>query len=181
MESAVCRSALQRLRAIDWRRRLDELEHDASRANVAFHPLGLFGVPLRISRSPYGFRAFPWEELSASTAGVDAVPMGGFTDLSHGLERIMNELSGYYLLGYRPSNETADSRFREIEVKVRRPGVDVSARRGYYARTDVMARAAAAVSPSREPRMTTPVAHRRTRERTAEAGRVLHASRARPL
>jgi len=36
-------------------------------------------------------------------------------------------------VGYTPSNDTYDGRFRTIEVKVKRPGVTVASRKGYFA------------------------------------------------
>jgi VWFA-related protein len=152
-ESAVCRAVLRRLRGIDYDRRLRDLERDTVRANITFHMLDL--TPLQAGAGAAARaegQAFAWRVLADATDGV-AVRYSN--DVSRGLERILNEVSGYYLLGYRPSSETADGRFREIEVRVRQPGVDVSARRGYYALTPTMARAA--VSPSRGPRMPTPV------------------------
>ena len=67
---------------------------------------------------------------------------GGFSisstnDLESGVVRIGNESSCYYLLGYAPGNVPHDGRFRRIEVKVRRAGVIVRARRGYFAPSDV--------------------------------------------
>jgi VWFA-related protein len=43
------------------------------------------------------------------------------------------ENSSYYLLGFRTATPTADGRFRRIQVRVNRPGVDVQTRSGYYA------------------------------------------------
>jgi len=40
---------------------------------------------------------------------------------------------GWYLLGYIPQDKTPDGRFRRIEVEVRRDGLRVEHRRGYYA------------------------------------------------
>jgi VWFA-related protein len=57
-------------------------------------------------------------------------------NLRAGFERIDNDLHNYYLLGYSPTNEKFDGRFREIAVKVNRPGVTVSARRGYFGLRD---------------------------------------------
>jgi VWFA-related protein len=64
---------------------------------------------------------------------------GGFlvaetNDLGSGLERIGADLQGYYELAYYPFNPFADGAFRAVEVKVKRPGVEVRTRRGYYAR-----------------------------------------------
>lgn len=63
---------------------------------------------------------------------------GGFAvvnanDYATAFERIRSENSDYYVLGYYPTNDRRDGRFRKIEVKVKRPGVTVQARRGYVA------------------------------------------------
>jgi hypothetical protein len=69
-----------------------------------------------------------------------ALDSGGFSvqtnDLSKGLLRIVRESRTYYLLGYEPTDRRKDGRFRRIEVEVRRPGVSVRARKGYYAASD---------------------------------------------
>jgi VWFA-related protein len=57
-------------------------------------------------------------------------------NLRQGFERIETDLRNYYLLGYTPSNAKYDGRFRTIEVKVNRPGIVVSARKGYFAVRD---------------------------------------------
>ncbi len=63
---------------------------------------------------------------------------GGFlirntNDLALGLDRVDEEMRGYYLLSYRPSNAGYDGKFRQIRVEVRQPGLNVRARTGYYA------------------------------------------------
>ena len=87
--------------------------------------------------------------LDAEGAVSMAETSGGFAirntnDLGAGLQRISRESRSYYLIGYVPHNDRADGRFRQIEVKVKRPGVRVRARKGYYA---VDAAAAAAANP----------------------------------
>jgi len=76
--------------------------------------------------------------LDAEGAVSMAETSGGFAirntnDLGAGLQRISRESRSYYLIGYVPHNDRADGRFRQIEVKVKRPGVRVRARKGYYA------------------------------------------------
>jgi hypothetical protein len=50
-----------------------------------------------------------------------------------GLRQIADDLSAYYLLGYSSTNTALDGKYRRIQVKVKRPKVDVSARKGYLA------------------------------------------------
>jgi hypothetical protein len=67
-----------------------------------------------------------------------SVSTGGFAirntnDLHLGLKRIDQDLRSYYLLTYRPTNRDFDGTFREVTVKVRRPGLKVRHRTGYLA------------------------------------------------
>ncbi len=49
------------------------------------------------------------------------------------LRQVNEDLHSYYVLTYSPKNQTFDGRFRQISLKVNRPGVEVQARKGYYA------------------------------------------------
>ncbi len=49
------------------------------------------------------------------------------------LRAVVKEASAFYLLGYRPDKNAEDGKFHKIAVRVKRPGVDVKARTGYYA------------------------------------------------
>jgi len=47
---------------------------------------------------------------------------------------VADELRSVYTLGYYPQNQVFDGSWRKVEVRVKRPGVNVRARAGYYAR-----------------------------------------------
>lgn len=68
--------------------------------------------------------------LSEETGGFAAVNRNDFSDA---FSRVVKDSSAYYVLGYYPKNDRRDGRFRKIEVKVKRPGVEVRSRRGYTA------------------------------------------------
>ncbi len=68
--------------------------------------------------------------LSEETGGFAAVNRN---DFDGAFERVVRDNSTYYLLGYYPQNERRDGRFRRIEVRVKRPGLQVRFRRGYQA------------------------------------------------
>lgn len=60
---------------------------------------------------------------------------GGFqirNSNSYQLDRIVEDQSGYYLLGYRPTGETFNRRFHHIKAKVKRSGMTLRTRFGFY-------------------------------------------------
>ena len=54
-------------------------------------------------------------------------------DLDRGLRQIVRDTSAYYLLGYTSTLSEPDGRFHKINVRIKRPGVQVRARPGYLA------------------------------------------------
>lgn len=56
----------------------------------------------------------------------------GYNNLEDLAADAVADMSGYYLLGYRPDDETFDREFHRIEVKVTRRGARVRSRRGFF-------------------------------------------------
>jgi hypothetical protein len=80
--------------------------------------------------------------LAANTGGFAAVNRN---DMDTAFDRIVAENSSYYMLGFYATNPRRDGRFRKLEVRVKRPGLRVRSRSGYYeARGRAPAPAAAA-------------------------------------
>ena len=67
-------------------------------------------------------------ELAEQTGGIASV---NTNDVTPAFERIVDANSRYYVLGYYPPNHPRNGRYHKIEVRVKRPGVRVEARRGY--------------------------------------------------
>lgn len=67
-----------------------------------------------------------------------AVDTGGLmirneNNIGHALDRIAEDAGRYYVLAYQPANQEFDGKYRPIQVRVKRDGVRVRARRGYLA------------------------------------------------
>lgn len=54
-------------------------------------------------------------------------------DLAKGMEQIVRDSSAYYLVGYSSTQSPQDGKFHAIRVRIKRPGVQVRARKGYWA------------------------------------------------
>ena len=72
------------------------------------------------------------EKLAQETGGRAIFP-SGVDELQKAFDEIAAELRSQYSLGYTPANRAHDGSFRKIEIKVKRSGLRVQARRGYYA------------------------------------------------
>lgn len=69
--------------------------------------------------------------LSDETGGVAAVDRN---DFASAFQRIVDDNSSYYLMGYYSTNSRRDGKFRKIEVRLaQRPGLTVRSRKGYVA------------------------------------------------
>lgn len=76
-------------------------------------------------------------ELLRNTEGSDmlAKQTGGFLLRNAnelGFEKILDDQGAYYLIGYRPGATTFDRRFHHIKAKVKRNGLTVRTRAGFY-------------------------------------------------
>ena len=86
-----------------------------------------------LEANEYNLRSDPAYGLGTLATDTGGVLFNRSNNLAEGFRQIDDDLRNYYLLGYTPSNESYDGKFRRIEVKVTRPGVVVAARKGYFA------------------------------------------------
>ena len=167
-EFAQCITDLSRVANLDNAGAFRDLVTLANRTNVSVYPVATSGLaaidtPIneRISVNPANRtqetmlgrdanrlqgRVQALRTLAEQTDGIAIVQTN---DLAGGIRRIVDDVSAYYLMGYSPTNAKADGRYRRIEVRMKRPGVNIRARRGYVAETEaVRATAARAASAS---------------------------------
>jgi VWFA-related protein len=160
------------LAQLNDQQRLREIVDEANRSNASFYtidPRGLVVFDEQIvPSSGVGAGYFanptvsPTEDASRLTArhtslrtladDTDGMALIETADFARGLKRIVDDLSSYYLLGYYSTGKL-DGKFHAISVRIRRPGVQVRARRGYLAWTAAQARTltASATTPAAVP------------------------------
>ena len=101
---------------------LEAVARSANRANVAVYTIDPRGGFAPDEPTSQALRALASETNGQSLSG----------DLDAGLRQIAAELSGYYLLTYQAAH-AEDGTFHEVHVKVKRPGVRLRARKGFWA------------------------------------------------
>lgn len=123
----------------------------ATRANVAVYgvdPRGLGGAVgdelIEVQSFPADTGLGPESFFNEARLGQDSLRVlsdetGGFAavnrnDFGTAFQRIVNDNSSYYLMGYYSTDSRRNGRFRKIEVRLaNRPGLTVRARKGYVA------------------------------------------------
>lgn len=147
-----CDSDRLRLATMDNKQYFLDLLDDANFANVSFYPIDPRGMPafdnpigpdrpppIHIDQAMLKQRIEIMRTMAENTDGLAVV---NSNDLDRGMKRISDDLTSYYLLGYYSTNSKLDGRFRSLKVKVKKPGIDVRARRGYRAATEAEVTAA---------------------------------------
>jgi VWFA-related protein len=134
-------------RAADLVAELTRVTAAAARANVTIYTFDPRGLDLHMGAELLATGVSPSTQLqqkrrlsadmlrtlSAETGGAAALDTNA---LSGALARVASESSHYYLIGYAPTDGAHDGRYRPIDVRVKRPGLRVSARKGYVAPDD---------------------------------------------
>lgn len=155
-----CDADRQRLGYMDNEVYFREILDDANRANASFYPIDPRGLPA--FDTPIGPDKPPGviadaamlrtrhESLRTLATATDGIAVLNSNDIDRGLRRVAADLTSYYLIGYYSTNTKLDGRFRSIKVRVKQPGVEVRARRGYRAATmeEVTAAKAAENAPA---------------------------------
>ena len=118
----------------------------ATRGNVSIYPLDPTGVVTgrdvteegvpdpdntipEASQTSIG-RMQDLRGLAEATGGSAIVDTNNFTDA---FTRIVQDNSSYYVLGFTTETPRTDGRFHNVEIRVKRPGLEVRSRGGYLA------------------------------------------------
>ena len=101
----------------------------ANRNNTAIYTLDPRGLS-------FANDSWTQDTLRTLADNTDGRAIVNTNDFDAGLQQVVRDLSAYYLIGYTSNaSQTADGRFHEIKVRVKRPGLQARARKGYWAPT----------------------------------------------
>lgn len=123
------------LRAESEQSRVRDMVNAAGGGVESGYSADTVGAPLTtgLEMNEEALRSDPATGLARLARETGGQSFNNTNNLRPAFERIDNDLRNYYLLGYTPLNSAYDGRFRTIQVRVKRPGVTVAARKGYFA------------------------------------------------
>jgi Ca-activated chloride channel homolog len=105
-------------------------------ANTQLYSIGIFDPLEYRNRTPEELDGPSLLNEVTALSGGRAFAVGNINDLPDIATKIGAELRNQYILGYRPSDKSHDSRWRKIKIKLRTPKglppLSVSAKTGYY-------------------------------------------------
>jgi VWFA-related protein len=121
-----------RRRGLETLPTVDAVIRSANRYNVSIYPVDPQAPRAAGDGDPPGAGAAGLDTLRALADRTDGQAIVDAANLEGGLLQVVLDSSAYYLLTYQ-SAHAADGKFREVQVRVKRPGVRVRARKGYWA------------------------------------------------
>ena len=141
-----CDGIRMQIAAMEVAQQFHDLPDVANRANASFYTVDPRGLavfdapigptappPVNVDQAILRNKLLNLRELAERT---DGLAVQNTNDLTSALARIGRDLSSYYLIGYDSTNPKLDGTYRAIKMTVKRPGVNVRARRGYRAPID---------------------------------------------
>ncbi len=129
---------------LDMEQLLRDVYDEANKNNVSIYtldPRGLAVSEFDVSDgnvNPIDDRNYlnqTTDTLRALAINSDGRAIVNRNDFAGGMKQVISDVSAYYLLGYNSTSQKSDGKFHEIKVRVKRPGVQVRARKGYWALT----------------------------------------------
>lgn len=144
-------SSFPDVNATDWSGMLYKIAEKAIRASVVIYSVDTAGL---VTTSPTAADSFQGSDSRVIAHGITDTAMmrsrllsirreggeliarqtGGYqirNSNSYRLNELFDDQSGYYLIGYRPSEETFNRRFHHLKAKVKRGGMSVRTRFGF--------------------------------------------------
>jgi VWFA-related protein len=105
---------------------MSDLIQSANDSNTGIYTLNPLGLTMTRSGR------FDMLQALSTETGAESFTTN---DFDRALRRVVVQSSAYYLLGYTPGQRALDGKFHRIKVRVKRSGLEVRARAGYWAPT----------------------------------------------
>ena len=134
----------QAFASFDMASDLRNVYDEANKQNVAIYPVDPRGLAVYefdinenvgSSRVDQQYLNSTMDTLRTLAENTDGRAIVNRNDIEAGMKQIMRDASAYYLIGYNSSQAPTDGKFHEIKVRVKRQGVQVRSRKGYWALT----------------------------------------------
>jgi VWFA-related protein len=88
------------------------------------------------TRNQFGSQAASQDTLTTIAEDTGGRAFFDSNTFDQVFDRVVNDTSAYYVLGYSSTNPARDGRFRRIRVRLKRPDLKLEYRSGYYAPRD---------------------------------------------
>ena len=142
-ENNINEDRVQFSQGMEMHREMQDVWDACNRNNTAIYavdPRGLavggFDITANISmRTSENYLSASIDTLRELADNTDGRAIVNRNDLAGAMKQIIRDASAYYLVGYNSTQAPTDGKFHEIKVRVKRPGVQVRARKGYWAYT----------------------------------------------
>lgn len=138
--------------SVNYSQALNKLAEKAIRSSVVIYSVDTQGLQYTgvtaadsiSARNPQAIHSLMSQrsyQLIQNREGAELIARqtGGFQIRNsnyYGFDRIMEDQAGYYLIGYRPTDETFDRKFHHIKAKVKRGGMSLRTRFGFFGLTE---------------------------------------------
>ena len=116
----------------------------ATRGNIRIYPISPAALDPFVMGARHVENRANFNALAAVTGGFALIDSNNFTGA---FERLIQETSTYYVLGYESSARPRPGRYTEFDVRVKPPGLRVKARPGYVEELDYIQRKRKAEPP----------------------------------
>ncbi len=109
--------------------RIRDVATQMATSQIAIYPVDVRGLAVSMRMDPFSNQQ-TMREIAFETGGRVFVNRN---DVDNGVALALRDQSATYTVGYYPQNKTLDRKYRSIALKVDRPGLETTYRRGYFA------------------------------------------------
>ena len=117
------------IEAYQYAERIRDVAAQMATSQVAIYPVDVHGLAVSRRADPISNQQ-TMREIAEETGGRAFVNRN---DIDDGVGIVLRDHSATYTIGYYPQNKNFDRKYRSLDVKLGRPGLETSYRRGYFA------------------------------------------------